>query len=98
MPEPTTQQTLSPTRRPSWDEYFLAIAEEVSRRSPDPNTKHGCVLVDEGNRVLSTGYNGPVSGLSHDLIRLDRPDKQQQHFCIHSIHQQQHLLLHKLLD
>ena len=61
--------------RPSWDEYFLAIAEQVSVRSPDPHTKHGCVLVDAGKRVLSTGYNGPVSGLPHGLIKTERPDK-----------------------
>ena len=64
-----------PNDRPSWDLYFLSIAEQVSLRSPDPNTKHGCVLVDSGRRVLSTGYNGPVSGLPHDLIRFERPDK-----------------------
>ena len=64
-----------PTTRPTWDEYFLAIAEQVSRRSPDPNTKHGCVLVDQGRRVLSTGYNGPVSGLPHELINFERPAK-----------------------
>ncbi len=61
--------------RPSWDEYFLAIAEQVSLRSPDPNTRHGCVIVDQGKRVLSTGYNGPVSGLPNDLVPLVRPDK-----------------------
>ncbi len=61
--------------RPSWDEYFLAIAEQVSRRSPDPNTKHGCVLVDRDNRVISTGYNGPVSGLPNDMVPLTRPEK-----------------------
>jgi deoxycytidylate deaminase len=47
-------------QRPSWDEYFLALAEQISRRSPDPSTRHGCVLVDADNRVISTGYNGPV--------------------------------------
>ncbi|MFZ4429291.1 MAG: deoxycytidylate deaminase [Phycisphaerales bacterium] len=61
--------------RPSWDEYFLAIAEQVSLRSPDPNTRHGCVIVDQGKRVLSTGYNGPVSGLPNDMVPLVRPDK-----------------------
>lgn len=61
--------------RPEWDRYFLDIAEQVSRRSPDPNTKHGCVLVDAGRRVLSTGYNGPLSGLPHELIQFDRPNK-----------------------
>ncbi|MHC5001742.1 MAG: deoxycytidylate deaminase [Planctomycetota bacterium] len=63
------------TERPSWDEYFLDLAEQVSRRSPDPSTKHGCVLVDADRRVISTGYNGPVSGLPHELVPLERPAK-----------------------
>lgn len=61
--------------RPSWDEYFLVMAEQVSRRSPDPSTKHGCVLVDTDNRVISTGYNGPIAGLPNDVVPLERPDK-----------------------
>lgn len=61
--------------RPSWDEYFLDLAEQVSRRSPDPSTKHGCVIVDGNKRVLSTGYNGPVQGLPNDLVPLERPAK-----------------------
>jgi len=61
--------------RPSWDEYFLALAEQVSRRSPDPSTKHGCVLVDRDKRVISTGYNGPVAGLPNHLVPLTRPEK-----------------------
>lgn len=68
-------QPVQNTTRPSWDEYFLAIAEDISRRSPDPNTKHGCVLVDSSRRIVSTGYNGPVSGLPHDLVKFERPDK-----------------------
>jgi len=61
--------------RPGWDEYFLAIAEVVSRRSPDPSTRHGCVLVDRDRRVISTGYNGPVAGLPNDMVPLTRPEK-----------------------
>jgi dCMP deaminase len=62
-------------QRPSWDEYFMALAEQISRRSPDPSTKHGCVLVDSDNRLISTGYNGPVAGLPNDLVPLERPAK-----------------------
>ena len=61
--------------RPSWDAYFLSLAEQVSTRSPDPHTRHGCVIVSDDRRVISTGYNGPVSGLPHDLVPLERPDK-----------------------
>ena len=66
---------MDPDARPGWDEYFLAIAEQVSRRSPDPSTKHGCVLVASDRRVISTGYNGPVSGLPNDMVPTTRPDK-----------------------
>ncbi len=72
-PSPSNQPT--PDNRPDWDQYFLDLAEQVSRRSPDPNTKHGCVLVDSGRRVLSTGYNGPLSGLPHEMIQFERPNK-----------------------
>lgn len=61
--------------RPSWDEYFLKMAEQVSTRSPDPNTKHGCVLVSPDRRVISTGYNGPVAGLPNEMVPLERPAK-----------------------
>jgi len=73
--ETTSESTRLDEHRPSWDEYFLDLAEQISRRSPDPSTKHGCVLVDEENRVISTGYNGPVSGLPHELINATRPEK-----------------------
>jgi dCMP deaminase len=62
-------------QRPSWDEYFLALAEQISRRSQDPSTRHGCVLVDADNRVISTGYNGPVAGLPNEIVPLERPAK-----------------------
>ena len=58
-----------------WDHYFLELADVVSKRSPDPNTKHGCVLVDKNNRVLSTGYNGPIQGLPSGLVEWERPQK-----------------------
>lgn len=41
----------------NWDEYFLAIAFLVARKSKDPSTKTGCVT-QRDNRILTTGYNG----------------------------------------
>ena len=32
-------------------------------------------VVDADNRVISTGYNGPVAGLPHDVVPLERPAK-----------------------
>ncbi len=53
----------------------MKITDDVSLRSPDPHTKHGCVLVDTNNRIISTGYNGPIKGLDHRLVELKRPHK-----------------------
>ena len=50
--------------RPSWDEYFMSIAEMVSTRSTCLRRKVGAVLVKD-KRIISTGYNGPPSGLKH---------------------------------
>lgn len=43
---------------PTWDEYFIEIAKVTARRSKDPSTKTGCVIVDPNNRPVSFGYNG----------------------------------------
>lgn len=50
--------------RPTWCEYFLDMAEFVSQRSTCDRRKVGAVLV-RGRKVLTTGYNGPPSGLVH---------------------------------
>lgn len=50
--------------RPSWDEYFMSIAEQVSGRSTCLRRHTGAVLV-KGKRILATGYNGVPAGLEH---------------------------------
>jgi len=58
-----------------WDSYFMAQCFLTSMRSPDPSTKHGAVIVDEHNRTLATGYNGPIAGIDDSSVPLTRPDK-----------------------
>jgi dCMP deaminase len=50
--------------RPSWDEYFMRIAQEVARRSTCLRRSVGALVV-LNKRILSTGYNGAPSGLPH---------------------------------
>ena len=47
----------------SWDDYFMGIAEAVSRNSKCGSRKIGSVIVRD-HRIISTGYNGPPSGSS----------------------------------
>ncbi len=50
--------------RPNWKDYFLNIAKEVASRSTCPRASVGAVIVKD-NRILSTGYNGALSGEPH---------------------------------
>ena len=50
--------------RPSWDDYFMRIVAEVSRRSTCLRRHVGAILVLD-KRILATGYNGAPSGLKH---------------------------------
>jgi dCMP deaminase len=47
--------------RPSWDEYFIKIAQLTSERSNCIKRRVGCLVVKD-NRILSLGYNGTPVG------------------------------------
>ena len=68
--------------RPSWDNYFIGIAEAVSRRSHDGETQVGVVIVDENKRILATGYNGFPPGSDDKKLPNLRPDKYP--FIVHA--------------
>ena len=50
--------------RPSWDSYFMKIAEDVATRSTCLRRQVGAVIVKD-KRILTTGYNGAPTGISH---------------------------------
>lgn len=50
--------------RATWHQHFMQYAKLTSERSTCARMKTGAVLV-KGHRVVSTGYNGTVSGAQH---------------------------------
>lgn len=42
----------------NWDQTWIKMAHEFSKKSKDPSTQVGCVIVGEGNVLLSMGFNG----------------------------------------
>ncbi len=52
--------------RPSWDEYFMKIADLVAERSTCLRRHVGAVIVKD-KKIISTGYNGAPKGLRHCL-------------------------------
>ena len=53
-----------PDTRPSWNQYFMEIAELVARRSTCLRRAVGAIIV-KNKRILATGYNGAPSGIRH---------------------------------
>lgn len=48
---------------PSWDDYFMGIAEAAKLRSKDPNTQVGALIVSPDRRQTVIGYNGMPEGM-----------------------------------
>lgn len=92
------QDVLDHTERPSWDDYFMEIAQVVAKRSTCLSRHVGCLLVRE-RRILTTGYNGPPQGLSHceDLggclrAQMGIPRGQRQEVC-RALHAEQNAVI-----
>jgi len=54
----------SKDRRPSWDQYFLRIADTVATRSTCLRRQVGALIVKD-RRILATGYNGTPKSIAH---------------------------------
>lgn len=70
--------------RPSWDEYFMKLAVDISARSEDVFIKHGCVLVDYNtNHIIGSGFNGLFRGADKTKIDLYNRDARRP-YMIHA--------------
>ena len=83
--------------RPSWDDYFMTIAGDVATRSTCIRRSVGAVIVKE-KRILSTGYNGPPSGISHCTpetclrSKLNIPSGERHELC-RGLHAEQNAII-----
>lgn len=66
------------TSRPTWDDYFLQIAQVTRKRSPCDRLQVGCVLVRD-HRIISQGYNGFLPGCPHTSIVRDNHEQATVH-------------------
>jgi dCMP deaminase len=80
----------------NWDEYFMLQAMMASFKSKDPNTKVGCVFVDEHNHQITMGYNGHVAGIDESKIpwgnNTDVPLEHQKYGYV--VHSEANAILH----
>lgn len=60
---------------PSKANVYMAMAKLISKRSKDPNTQVGAIIVSKDDRILSVGYNGFPNGCSDDEFPWARSAK-----------------------
>ncbi len=83
--------------RPSWEEYFMEIAQLVASRSTCLRRQVGAVIVKDKN-VLATGYNGTPKGISHcDSVgclreKLGVPSGERHELC-RGLHAEQNAII-----
>lgn len=51
-----------------WEEYFMELAKLTAKRSKDPVTQVGAVIVNKNKRVIGLGYNGFIDIPDNDKL------------------------------
>jgi len=84
-------------RRPSWDEYFLGLMDEVAKRATCDRGRSGCIVVRD-KQIVCTGYVGSPPGLPHcdeegHLMKevVDEDGTSRLH-CMRTIHAEQNAI------
>lgn len=76
--------------RPSWDDYFMAIAHLAATRSTCDRLRAGAVMVKD-RRILSTGYNGAPPGMPH--CDGEAGHLMEEGHCIRTVHAEENCVL-----
>lgn len=86
------------TKRPSWPEYFIEVAQVLSKRSTCLRRRYGAVVVKD-NVIVSTGYNGSPKGEANCIdtgqcVRqeLNVPPGERYELCV-SVHAEQNAII-----
>lgn len=89
--------TIMLKERPSWDQYFMQMAQVVAERSTCFRRQVGAVIVKD-KQILSTGYNGSPTGLKHCAEvgclrqKLQIPSGERTEIC-RAVHAEQNAMI-----
>lgn len=83
--------------RPTWDEYFMKIADVVGTRATCDRGRSGCVAVRD-KQILATGYVGAPRGIKdcdevgHEMHTVIHADGSKTQHCIRGTHAEQNVI------
>ena len=83
--------------RPTWDEYFMEVANTVAKRASCDRGRSGCVIARD-KQILVTGYVGSPRGLPHcdevgHLMKsVHHEDGRVSQHCVRTVHAEQNAI------
>lgn len=83
--------------RPSWDEYFMNVAELIGSRGTCDRGRSGCVIV-RNKQILVTGYVGAPVGLphcdevGHEMHTVKNADGTVSEHCVRTNHAEENAI------
>ena len=84
-------------KRPPWDEYFMEIANTVSKRATCDRGRSGCVIVRD-RQILVSGYVGSPVGMphcdevGHQFKQTIHEDGTKTQHCVRTVHAEQNAI------
>ncbi len=92
-----TEAILNQKPRPTWDEYFIRIMNEVASRATCDRGRSGCVITKD-NHILVTGYVGSPKGIphcydvGHIMKKMIHEDGSTSEHCVATAHAEQNAI------
>ena len=83
--------------RPSWDDYFMEVANAIAKRATCDRGRSGCVIARE-NQLLVTGYVGSPAGFPHCdeaghlFKQVVHDDGRITQHCMRTVHAEQNAI------
>ena len=83
--------------RPTWDEYFMEVANTIAKRATCDRGRSGCVIA-RNKQILVTGYVGSPIGLPHcDEVghlfkQMTHADGNITNHCVRTVHAEQNAI------
>jgi dCMP deaminase len=83
--------------RPSWDAYFLQLADSVASRATCDRGRSGCVITKD-RQILVTGYVGSPRGLPHCddvghlMKKVVHAEGNVTQHCVRTVHAEQNAI------
>lgn len=91
------KRTKKKAKRLSWDDYFLKVADTISKRATCDRGQSGCVISLD-NQILVAGYVGSPPGFPHCdesghlLKKIKHQDGSYTEHCVRTIHAEQNAI------